>query len=190
MAEIPFALVLGLGAIIAAMIASRARKQSRSYIAFAAALYGALAIVICIAASMNATALASAAALLVAALGAPVLALAVVASFAKPPRAIVAALVLSLCVVAAIAAAMNSSAALAFAPLFAAVCAILVVALRERSLYAGLGAGAFLAAAASFMAGGQTGFLLFSAAGLLGIASDPNIAGPRQTRRLAIRGPH
>jgi hypothetical protein len=100
------------------------------------------------------------------------------------------ALVLALCVVFGIAAGLSNSALLAFAPLLASVCAMLAMALREKSLHAALGAGAFLAAAASFLAGGQTGFLLFSAAGLLGVASDSRVAGQRQTRSLAaIRGP-
>jgi hypothetical protein len=124
---------------------------------------------------------------LVAALAPPVLALAMVGDFIKPPRALFAALVLSLCVLAGIAAVMNGYVLLAFAPLLGAVAVIDFVALQKRSLYAGLGAGALLAAAAGFVAGSQTGFVLFSAAGLLGIAlaSDPGVADARHTGVLA-----
>jgi hypothetical protein len=110
-----------------------------------------------------------------------------VGDFIKPPRALFAALVLSLCVLAGIAAVMNGYVLLAFAPLLGAVAVIDFVALQKRSLYAGLGAGALLAAAAGFVAGSQTGFVLFSAAGLLGIAlaSDPGVADARHTGVLA-----
>jgi len=187
MAEIPFAIVLGLSAVIAAMIAGGARKSVRNYIAFAAALYGALGIGDCVAAIAGMPALGTAVTFLVAALAPPVLALAVFADFGKPPRAFFAALVLSFCVIAGIAAVMNGYVLLAFAPLLAAVAVIDFVALQKRSLYAGLGAGALLAAAAGFIAESQTGFVLFSAAGLLGIAlaSDLGVADARQARALA-----
>jgi hypothetical protein len=188
MSEIAFALVLALAAVVAALIGARAGKTTRAYLTFAAALYASLAVADAAFARLPEEA--DAVALLVTALAPASLALALAG---RAVNAGVATLVLFVCLLAGLFAAMTGEALAAFAPLFAGVCAMLAMALRKRLIYAGFGALAFLAAAASFMAAGaHMAFMLFSAAGLIGaaLASGGQVAGKRKLARALAIGRH
>jgi len=170
MGEIAFALVLGFGAIVAALIGSHARKTALAYVMFASALYASLAAADLLAALAHLPGEADAIALLVAALAPASLALAMAGNRINTA---LATFILCVALIAGLFAAMTGEAAAAFAPLFASVCAMLAMALRRRNIHAGLGALAFLAASASFLSDTQSARMalaLFSAAGLIGVA--------------------
>lgn len=186
MSEIAFSLVLALAAIVAVLTGTRAGKTARSYLTFAAALYASLAAANVIAAFASVPDLSEAVTLLVSALAPASLVLAMAGRAVKPA---IAMLVLLFCFACGLLAATSGEALAAFAPLFASVCVLLVLALRHKQLYAALGALAFLAAAASFMADARVALALFSAAGLIGVSLGLNakIASLRKpARRLAI----
>jgi hypothetical protein len=180
MSEIAFSPVLAFGAAVAALTAARARKSARAYLLFASALYAGLAGGDLLAAFAHAPDEADAIALLVAALAPASLALAMAGTMLNTA---LATLVLLLALICGLFAAMTGEALAAFAPLFASVCAMLAMAARKKQIYAGIGALAFLAAAASFMAGGaHMALALFSAAGLIGVSlsSGAEIAAKRK----------
>ena len=186
MSEIAFSLVLALGTIIAALSTARASKTARAYVMFAAALYASLAMGDAIAALAHAPELAEAIALFVSALAPASLALAMAG---RGANAFLAMLVLFVCLLCGLFAAMSGEALASFAPLFASVCALGVMAIHKKQFYAGIGALAFLAAAASFMADARMGVALFSAAGLIGVSLSlgGKIANPRKPAgRLAV----
>jgi Na+/phosphate symporter len=173
--DIAFACVLGLAALLAALVGSRARPVARDYLNFAAALYGALALAdLAAALDPQMPAFAAAVTLVIAALAPCALMLAFAAAFARAPSPWIAAPLLAAALAAGIFAAATNAIFVAFAPLFACLCAMLALAARHarqtRALYAAVAALALLAAAASFMTGtqGRTAFALFSAAGLMG----------------------
>jgi hypothetical protein len=177
--DIAFAAVLGFAALLAILVAARTRPAARDYLYFAAALYGALALADLGAGANGAAAgFASTVTLVIAALGPCALTLALAASFAAAPSARIAAPLLALAALSGIAAAASGAIFIAFAPLFACLCAMLVLALRhgrrlpQAGLYAGLAAFALLAAASAYLSGaqGRSAFALFSAAGLMGTA--------------------
>lgn len=181
-----FAAVLGFAAAIAAMTVSSAPAPARAYLRFAAGLAGALAIADAVAAVAGGTDVAlfaDAVTLLVAALASAALALAAAAHFARPPRTTVAAAILIVACLAGLGGAATGSVLLGLTPLMLAAIAMGVLAARvwrERrrpALLLGLSAAAVVAAAAAYMSGGasgRTGFALFFAAALLGVA--PTIA--------------
>lgn len=179
-ADIAFAIVLACSAILAALIAGRARPVSRDYLRFAAALY--LAFALCIGISTilpNATTLvfADAVMLVVAALAPVALALALFASLEHPPSPIIAAIALVSACLAGIAAAASAMPVLSLAPL--ALSALMMLALCARHwrgdkpgvAHAFLSACCLICgAAASLGGGGQTALVLFSSAAVLGFA--------------------
>lgn len=181
-ADIAFASVLALSAIVAAILVSRARGDARRYVQFASALYGALSL-----ADLFATAHASAqsqlataaVARIVLSLAPAALALGFAASFEGPPPQAFAIAALVLGCTAGIAAAMTGAQFIAMAALFASVCAILTFAIRrwradQRSAIQAMVCGfTLLAGAAADMTGGieaETSLALFSAAALLAAA--------------------
>jgi hypothetical protein len=179
-AHAAFMAVLGLSAILAAIVARGARPSSRSYLHFAAVIYLALAVAdeIAIVLPVAAT-LADAVTFVACALAPAALALSLFATFEHPPKSWVAALLLSLAFVCALGAAMSGIEMLSFAPLSAAVFAMLALSVRRWRLerqgpfHAVIAASCFLVAAASGASGGamgRTGLALFSAAGILGIS--------------------
>jgi hypothetical protein len=179
--DIAFSAVLGLAAIVAALSAARVRGVAGDYLRLAAALYAALSLadVSAAAASGAALALANAVTPIVCALGATALAFALCISLAGRPGNAVAAILLVLAAGAGIAAAATGALALAFAPLFASVCAMLAFSARaarrgRRGVFTGSVAALSLAAGASaYLTGGaqgRTALALFSAAALLGIS--------------------
>ncbi|HXL98981.1 MAG TPA: hypothetical protein VN932_03555 [Rhizomicrobium sp.] len=189
--DMAFSAALGLAALLAVIVAARARPAARDYLRFAAALYAALALADFIAAGGAATTvkLANAVALIVAAPATCALALALAASFAGAPRARFAAPLLALCALAGIVAAATGMIFIAFAPLFAGVCAMLALCTRywrrQGSINAIVAALALLAGAAAFMAANRTAFALFCAAGLMGVS----LASVRPSRRAVEREP-
>jgi hypothetical protein len=181
-ADLAFASVLALSAILAALLVSRARTDARRYVQFASALYGALSLADLFATAHGAASalmLTEAVALIVMSLAPAALALALAASFEGPPPAIIATAVLVLGCAAGIVAAMTGARYIAMAALFASVCAILTFAVRHRriaadsSIQAIVCGFALLAGAAADMTRGleaHTSLALFSAAALLGAA--------------------
>jgi len=199
-ADIAFACVLALSAIIAALIAGRARPAARDYLRFAAALYLALALCNALAALLpTATTLifSDAVMLVVCALAPPALAFALFAAFEHPPSSIVAAIFLALASGAGIAAAASGTPVLSLAPLSVSVLAMLALCARRWSTEKRATSHAFLSAC-SLLGGaaavggesGRTALMLFSAAALLGFA----LASARRSRvaivnRRDLRGP-
>jgi hypothetical protein len=181
-ADAAFMAVLGLAALLAAIITQSARPSSRSYLQFAAVIYLALAVAdeIAIVLPGSATSAFADAVTFVACALAPVaLSLSLFATFEHPPKSWIATLFLSLALVCAIGAAMTGVEVLSFAPLSASVFAMLALSLRRwrieqrGPLHAIIAASCFLVAAASGASGGaagRTGLALFSAAGILGIS--------------------
>lgn len=177
-----FAVVLGFAAAIAAMSAASAPQLERAYLRFAAGLAAALAIAVAAAALMggsDAGLFADAVTLLVAALASASLALAAAVHFARAPASVSAAAILIVACVAGLAGAATGSALLGLAPLMVSAIAMAALAgrawrrARKPARLLGLSAAAILAAAAAYMSGGaegRTGFVLFFAAGLLGVA--------------------
>lgn len=184
--DIAFAAVLGLAALLSVIVGARARPAARDYLRFAAALYAALALADLLAAGGPGK-LANTVALMIAAPASCALALALAASFAAPPRAAIAAPLLALAAAAGILAAATAVAFIGFAPLFAAICAMLALAVRYRRQFfnVAIAASALLAGAAAFMAGSRTAFALFCAAGLMGVS----LAAVRPSRHAVERQP-
>lgn len=180
--DIAFTLVLACAAIIAALIAGRARPASRDYLRFAAALYLALALCSALAAVLpNATTLifSDAVMLVVCALAPLALTFALFAAFEHPPSSAVAAIFLVLACLAGIAAAASGTRVLSLAPL--SVCVLVMLALCARrwrtekraTSHAFLSTCSLLCGAAVMLGGGENGrtaLMLFSAAALLGFA--------------------
>jgi hypothetical protein len=181
-ADIAFASVLALAAVLAAILVSRARGEVRRYIQFASALYGALSLadLFAVAHATAQTQMLTAAVALIAMSLAPVaLTLAFATSFEAPPPAAIAAIALVLSCIAGLAAAMTGAQFIAMAVLFASVCAILTFAVRRwraassSAIQAMVCGFALLGGAAADMTHGleaQTSLALFSAAALLGSA--------------------
>jgi hypothetical protein len=193
--DIAFALVLGLAALLAIMVGARARPAARDYLAFAAALYGALAIAD-LAAAIHGSArpFATAVTLAIAALAPSALVLALAAAFERPPRAWWSLPVLVLSAAAGIYAAATDAVFVVFAPLFACLCVMLALAARRAryakadALHAVLSAFCLLAAASAFMTGGLNAFALFSSAGLMGAAlASRRVVEHARARRLRPR---
>ncbi|HEY1630459.1 MAG TPA: hypothetical protein VGF56_04050 [Rhizomicrobium sp.] len=187
--DIAFACVLGLAALLAVIVSRRARAAARDYLAFAAALYGALAIGDLLAITTVTSAFfADAVTLTIGALAPCALALALAGAFGRAPPGWIVAPAMLISAAAGIMAAATGMTFVAFAPLFACLCAMLALAARHASLYALLTALALLAAAASFMTeDGRTAFALFSAAGLMG-AARVSAARVEEKRRPGGRG--
>ena len=179
-------------------VAAGARAAARLQIRFAAVLIAALTIA---AAAMPIAA--AAVALLVLPIAFGVLALAAAAGFARPLLAAPAALMLALCCLAGLAAAISGFAALSLAPAVLALVAIAAIFLRQfdaarpASLQGILSALCFLGAVSAFaLEGTGAAMLLFAAAGLLGIAlalARSDVAQEQRSGRdlraaLAIRG--
>jgi len=205
-ADAAFMAVLGLAALLSAIVMRGARPASRSYLHFAAVLYLALAAADEIAIVFAQVAgFADAVTLVVSAMAPVALALSLFASFEHPPKSWAATVFLLLALACAIGAAMTGAAVLSFAPLSASVFAMLALSLRRWRIeqrgpfHAILSALCFLIAAASGASGGamgRTGLALFSAAGILGISlalarrSRPPVTEPRakDLRFTAISG--
>jgi len=182
LADAAFAVVLGFAAVIAAMAGGATAKPVRAYLRFAAGLAAALAAADLVAALGRApdfSVFADAVTLLIAGLAPAMLALAAAVHFGHGLRAAPAAALLIVACIAGLGGAATGSTLLGFAPLAAASIALGAFALqswqrgRKTALLLGLSAAAILAAAAAYMSGaaaGRTGFALFLAAGLLGVA--------------------
>lgn len=180
--HLAFALVLGLSAGIGVMLAQRARANARFYMQFAASLYVALAIANGIAAcdgGVMSGFFAGGLGLFVSALGPLALVLAVASAQFAAVRAVPATCLLLLGLCAALASAATAAPALAFVPLFAAACAMMLMAsrlwahARRAAVNLIVSACSLLAGAAAFMSGGMAGRTamgLFAAAALLGVA--------------------
>jgi uncharacterized membrane protein YhaH (DUF805 family) len=181
-ADVAFASVLALAAVLATILVARAGGDARRQVRFASALYGALAFADLLATvdgTPSASLLTGAVALIVMALAPVALALAFSASFEARPAPAVATVTLVLGCAAGLAAAMTGARFIAMAALFASVCAILTFAIRRwrassRSAIQAMICGfALLAGAAAELTGGleaYTSLALFSAAALLGAA--------------------
>jgi hypothetical protein len=156
------------------MIVTDAPPSARAYLRFACILCAALAV-----AEFAGARLADAVTLLVAAIVPALLAIATYSVFRTRVPSPLAGLVLALCSIAGMAAAGTGLALFAFAPLLAAVLAMMVTALRGfndmrlRSMQAMASAIALLAGASVYAGGGANApaaLVLFFAAGLLGCA--------------------
>jgi hypothetical protein len=179
-ADLAFAIVLGLSALLSVLLTRRARAAARDYLRFAAALYLALALSDAAAISLaEAVLLARTVTIIVSALAPALLALALFACFERPPSAIAATVLLTPALVAGIAAAATGIDTLAFAPLMAAAFAILALAARHwrtgkrAALHATISSLCLIAGAAAFLESapqGRTAMALFSAVSLLGIS--------------------
>ena len=189
---IAFAAMLFLGAAAGWIAAGAARRHPRWYLRLAAMLYAAMSLS---AATAFAT---SAVTQIVAALAAPLLAMAVYGTFRRaPPPPVAATIILATTCVAGIAAAATGTAFLSTLPQVLAALAILAMARRvtiKRSrLYLLLGVVSLLGAAACQLIDGTVagaGLLLFSAAGLLGIALASDVLVEQRQKdegRLAVR---
>lgn len=200
---IAFASVAVLSALVVAMTAGGLGEPVRSYLRFAASLTAAAAVATLLATIVGRplVLLASAVEDLVAALVPAALALASLTRYGRPlpvaPSTVVFALA---CTAGLLAAALNSP-LLGFAPLL--ISAFVIAGLagrcwsrrRKPALLFGIGAVAFVAAAASSIsagAEGRIGFVLFFAAGQLGIAlaiarrSDLAVEGRTRGRSHAV----
>jgi hypothetical protein len=181
-ADAAFLAVLGLAALLGVIVARGARAASRSYLQFAAVIYLALAIadeIAIVVPGVTTSAFADAVTVVACALAPVALSLSLFATFEHPPKSWIAALLLSLALVCAIAAAMSGLEILSFAPLAASVFAMLALSARRWRLqkrvpfHAIIAALSFFVAAASGASGGtmgRTGLALFSAVGILGIS--------------------
>jgi hypothetical protein len=164
--------VMLLAASIAGWIAvTDVPPDARAYVRFACVLYAALA-----AASAIGAQLAGAVTLIVSACAPVLLAIAHRIVFRAPVAASIAASVLMFGCIAGMTAAATNITALSFAPLSVSVLVIIANSLRDFSdgrrpaIQAIASATALLAGASAFAAGGEAAMMLFSAAGLLGIA--------------------
>ena len=177
-----FAFVLALAAILACLIAHRARGAVRGYLRFAAILYLALAIAQILAAFFPAPqtiGVVVSAIDLVSALAPVCLALSIFSVFEHPPPGWLAAIVLLLGGIGGLFASVTAVPSVAFAVLFASVCAMLTLSIRRlrkewrSALDTILASVCLIAGAACSVTEGEVGRIalaLFSAAGLLGIA--------------------
>lgn len=165
---IGFASVLGLAAVASAMMAYALRGRVRIYLGFACVLYGALAAAAWFAIAPDAVGL------IVTTLA---LALLMLAALERAPKPAVGASALALACLAGIGAAFTGE--LLPAVIVQLFCAgvLLATAYRRFKARAGLGVRLALAVAALLgatcslpLAGGHVAMLLFSAAGLLGVA--------------------
>ncbi len=190
------AALLGAAAIAVWFLATGARAAARVHLRFASMLFAALA-----AASAIAPPVADEVALLVAAIALPVLAFAAYASFEKAMSPMPATLLLGLVCLGGLASAATGIISFALAPAALSAAAILLISARQfdaarlSSIQGMLSALALLASASSFALDGATpAYLLFSAAGLLGLtlalarASDTGVEeqGSRDLRRTVI----
>jgi hypothetical protein len=187
-----FAIVLILGAAAGWIAAEAAQRHLRWYLRLSAMLYAAMAVSAAMAFA------ASAVTQIVATLGAPLLATAACGTFRRvPPTPVAATIILATTCVAGIAAAATGTAFLSTLPQVLAAVAILATARRvtiKRSrLYLALGAVSLLGAAACQLIDGTVagaGQLLFSAAGLLGVALGSDVLVEQRQKdegRLAVR---
>lgn len=177
-----FTSVLLLAAILATILVDRARSDARNYIRFAASLYGALAMAAMIdnaTLSISVHGFAHAVSMIVLSLASVTLALAIASVFEGSPPRPASIVSLTLGCFCGILAAATGAAFIAMAVLFAAVCAILTLAIRRwrkdrsSSLQALISGLALLASAAAGSTGGpeaETSRALFSAAAILGAA--------------------
>ena len=166
-----FAIVLMLGAAAAWIAAEGGAAQTRQYLRLAAVLDAALALSVAIHLATPAVTA------IVITLSGPLLAVAALARFRRPLHPALTSLLLAAACIAGIAAAATGATVLCALPQVIAVAAIGVIArsaaFRRARLYLVLGAVSLLGAAACAQGEAsiaQTGVLLFSAAGLLGIA--------------------
>ncbi len=169
-----FAAMLLCAAVAAWIVAAAAPASARAFIRFAAMLYAALA-----AANVVDARLADAVALIVSAVAPTMLALAALRVFHRPPAPSLAAVLLVTTCLAGMAAAATGLWLLAFVPLAVSVTVLIVVGSRRlgdsptAAAQTMVSAAAFVAGASAFVtegAGARAALLLFSAAGLLGIA--------------------
>lgn len=176
--DLAFAFVLALAAIVLMLLSARANPASRNYARLAGVLYFALALTSAVSLVRTESYLAqvtNAVALMVCALGPACLTLAVYGAFVRPPSPWAAGLVLVASCLCGLAAQVTDIVLLAIAPLAFAALVLIVLALRslrERTLPAIcvlFSSAALIAAAAAFLAKGEKGFVLFSAAFLLGV---------------------
>ncbi|HEY4943752.1 MAG TPA: hypothetical protein VII56_20155 [Rhizomicrobium sp.] len=170
MIAIVAALLLLITTLAVWFVAAGARPAARLQIRFAGVLFAALSLSAATAAAVTVT-------LLVLPIGLSVLALAAAAGFARPVPASVAALLLALICLSGLTAAITGLAVFCLAPAAAAALAMAVLfarqfdAARIASVQGMASALCFLGAASSFAVDGAgAGLLLFSAAGLLGLA--------------------
>jgi hypothetical protein len=196
-----FAFVLGCSAILATLLASRARAAARDYLRFAAVLYVALALCDAVAAGAPGAAtltFADAVMLIVCALAPAALGLAVFAAFEHSPSVTSATIILVLSCLAGIAAAATGTPVLSLAPLAVSVLALLALCARRwrnekrAASHAFLSACCLICASAATLNGGaaaRTALELFSSAALLGFAlalarrSDAPVVNQRDLRR-------
>lgn len=165
------ALLLGAAAIAVWFLAAGARPAARVHLRFASTLFAALA-----AAGAFALPVANAVALLVTAISLPVLAFAAFAGFEKPLAPMPATLLLGLVCLGGLAGAATGIISFALAPAALSVAAILLIGARQfdvvrlSSVQGMLSALALLASVSAFaLEGTKDAYLLFSAAGLLGL---------------------
>jgi hypothetical protein len=187
-----FAIVLFLGAAAGWIAAEAAQRHLRWYLRLAAMLYAAM--------SVSAVTMLAVPAVMqiVATLAAPLLAMAAYGSVRRvPPPPVAATIILAMACIAGIAAAATGTAFLSTLPQVLAALVILAMARRvtnNRSrLYLLLGAVSLLGAAACQLIDGTVagaGQLLFSAAGLLGVALASDVLVEQRQKgkgRLAVR---
>jgi hypothetical protein len=181
--DVAFLAVLGLSALLANLVVVGKPRALRDYIGLASALYAAFALAGLSHLVAAPPLLDESICLLISPPAAAALALAWASASGARARAFVSALLLCLSAVAGPASALLSDPLLAFAPVFASICAILAIGFRVWRKRARAPVQAFLsalsigAAAAGFMNGGSSGrtaFALFSAAGLLGLSLAAN----------------
>jgi hypothetical protein len=165
------AFLLGAVSISVWFLAAGAHPAARVHLRFASMLFAALG-----AASAIAPPLADEIALIVEAIALPVLAFAACAGFRKPMAPLPATMLLGIVCLGGLASAATGVVAFALAPAALSAEAILLISARQfdaarfPSVQAMLSALALLASASSFTLGGTTAdYLLFSAAGLLGV---------------------
>jgi hypothetical protein len=193
------ALMMASASVAAWIIAAAAPREGRSYIRLASVLFSAFAIAAAVSEPLG-----NAVGLIASAVGPALLALAMVGAWRSTPSPVLASLALALAVACGIAAAATNRTVPALAPPIAAVTAMVAVAIggsgagTVRAAQAVAAALSFLAGACIHAAGGaiaQTGLMLFSSAGLLGVSlalardSDAPVEEKRtrDLRRRAIR---
>lgn len=174
--------VLACSAILAAMLAGRARPSSRNYLRLATALYFSLSLCTGLAAAqpdVTTLGFSAAVAQVVCALAPVTLALSVFATFEHPPSPWVAGVSMVLACLAGIGAATAGKPVLSLAPLTASVLVIVALCIRRWRIEKRSAAHAFLsacclicaaAASLSIAEDARVALILFSAAALLGFA--------------------
>jgi hypothetical protein len=179
-AQVGFAFVLAMAALMASLIVRHAVPFVRHYIQFAALLYLAFATALIVALVFPTAASESAAATgsnLVCALAPASLVVAVFASFEHRPRGWIVSIVLLAACVCGLFSASTGAGAPAVTALFASVCGMLALAVRKSRRDWRVASDVIIAslcliagAASTASQSSQIAFALFSAAGLLGIA--------------------